>query len=225
MPSKSTIFDAHGQPMNRAFNAALNYTKSIESLIGIVRGVLADNSLHPDEVLFLDTWLRDNQELTLEWPGDVLAARIQSVLADGFVSQEELTDLKTMLAGLIGGTMASSGSAGGEATRLPVDHCTEIEVPGKTFCFTGKFICGSRKHCQQQITDRGGEAVDTITWKLNYLVIGALASRDWAHTSYGRKIEAAVQAKRKGASIVILAEERWQQLLPAAGSGVFVNLD
>ena len=48
---------------------------------------------------------------------------------------------------------------------------------------------------------------------LDYLVIGSLASREWAHTSHGRKIEKAMDYKKKGCSINIVSEEQWVQCL------------
>ena len=47
----------------------------------------------------------------------------------------------------------------------------------------------------------------------DYLVIGTLASRDWAHTSHGRKIESAIKANEEGSAIKIIAEEDWTRFL------------
>ena len=38
----------------------------------------------------------------------------------------------------------------------------------------------------------------------DYLVIGILGSEDWIHTSYGRKIEKAIEIKQKGFNVAII---------------------
>lgn len=214
MPSFTIVLNAHGQPLDTRFNQQRNFTRSMESLIGIVRGLLADCALNEKEVVFLGTWLRDNREVVECWPGDVIAERIHRALGDGYLSADELADIQSMLSQLIGGQVEDTGATSGDSTQLPVDPCDALTFVGKTYCFTGKFICGTREYCQAEVLRRGGEVLDGITKKLDYLVVGGLASRDWAHTSYGRKIEKAVEYKRRGAPTLILAEERWKQLLP-----------
>jgi len=205
--------DDDGQPIIKAFNWHRNLKKSIESLIGICHGLVADSRLTESEIVFLDTWLKENQEITRTWPGDVLAARVREILADGVVTDEEANDLKTTLASIVGGAPEDIGAVDGMATRLPVDNLDKLDFSGTLFCFTGKFIYGSRHKCEADAIDRGGQVADTVTRNLDYLVIGTLASRDWAHTSHGRKIEHAVTLRKKGGSPLILAEETWVKFL------------
>ncbi len=40
-------------------------------------------------------------------------------------------------------------------------------------------------------------------------VIGAIGSRDWIHSTHGRKIERAVELREQGTGIYILSEEYW----------------
>lgn len=207
------MLDRDGQPIARGINAHRNLLKSVESLLGICRGLLADNVLSPEEITFLDTWLRDNAEVASYWPGNVIARRVREVLADGVVTAEEADDLKGSLEQIIGGGLQQDGAASGLATRLPVDRVTAVEFPGRTFCLTGKFLYGSRKTCQTAVEQHGGVAIPRVTKELDYLVIGTLASRDWISTSYGRKIEAAVKNKQDGSPVRILAEEDWVQFL------------
>jgi hypothetical protein len=51
------------------------------------------------------------------------------------------------------------------------------------------------------------------TRDLNYLVVGSYAEPAWAHQSYGRKIEAALELKFHGSNCKIISEERWTKSL------------
>jgi hypothetical protein len=50
---------------------------------------------------------------------------------------------------------------------------------------------------------------------LSVLVVGCLGNSDWAHTSFGRKIEAAVRLRRDGIPIAIVDERHWASQLAA----------
>lgn len=45
--------------------------------------------------------------------------------------------------------------------------------------------------------------------KLDYLVLGPLVTPSWAHTSFGRKIEKAIDYQRRGCLIEIIDESGW----------------
>ncbi|MBA1146674.1 NAD-dependent DNA ligase [Ectothiorhodospiraceae bacterium WFHF3C12] len=199
--------DEHGQP-HPAINYRRNLTKATESLLGLCRGLLADQRLSAEEIVFLDTWLRENEIVEHQWPGSVIAERVRQVMADGVVSTEESEDLQQTLEQILGGGF-DEGVVSGNATSLPLDDAEAVEVDGSTFCFTGKFIFGPRRKCEDAVVSLGGEVAPRVTKAIDYLVIGALASRDWAHTSHGRKIEAALDHKEKGREILIIGEEMW----------------
>lgn len=49
--------------------------------------------------------------------------------------------------------------------------------------------------------------------QLDLLVIGSMASRDWIHTSHGRKIESVINNRKSGSSTKILTEQAWLALI------------
>jgi len=67
--------------------------------------------------------------------------------------------------------------------------------------------------CEQQILERGGEPCPNPRQKLDYLVLGIMGSRDWAHSSFGRKIEKAMEYKKAGHPIAIVSERHWSGYL------------
>ena len=187
--------------------------RSTESLLGICTGVLADGVLTDDEITFLDNWLANNDEIAHTWPGEVIYKRIRAALEDGRIDEDERAHLADTLAALIGGELEDSGAAGGLSTTLPLDHVDAIILPGKQFCFTGEFLFGTRAACHKATEKEGGIPAKGITKKLDYLVIGTLASREWAHTTHGRKIEKAVAYKESGVPLSIIDEESWIQAI------------
>lgn len=119
-----SLIDPAGQPA-RAINWHRNLVKSTESLPGLCRGLIADNQLNEHEVVFLDTWLKENDEITRSWPGDVIARRVREILADGIVTADEAEDLKETLA-QITGTDLDQGLVAGMSTCFPVEAVHSI---------------------------------------------------------------------------------------------------
>ena len=193
--------------------SAWTYTRllkrSCESLLGISAGIMADGELNDQEIKYLDTWLSDNQSLASTWPGEIVYARINTILADNKITEDEREHLKQTLSDLIGGTLQETGAASGASTSLPVDDIDSFEIKDNIFCFTGNFLYGTRNACELAITERGGKAIPRIRKDLDYLVIGTMASRDWANTSHGRKIEKAIEYKKDNCPIYIIEEKQW----------------
>jgi NAD-dependent DNA ligase len=134
-------------------------------------------------------------------------------MADGVVTPEERAYLIKTLEQLVGGSFSDTGAIGSDANTLPTNDSTEVEIPGRSFCFTGTFLSGTRSCCERAIQSRGGVSASTITQKTHYLVIGELASRSWKNTSHGAKIEKAVQLQSQGLPIRIISETRWVRQL------------
>jgi NAD-dependent DNA ligase len=186
---------------------------AMEHLLGMVQGMLADGHLHDMEIKFLSTWLDANDDVVQMWPASVVAQRIRTAFQDGHISEEERIHLTQTLGDLLANDFAETGSATAEPTRLPVTDDIHVEVRDAGFCLTGEFAFGTRNACANLTERAGGIAVDNVSKKARYLVIGSRASPDWAHTSYGRKIERAVEMQTQGHAIYIISEQRWLKAL------------
>jgi len=193
----------------RAWTDARLLKRSCESLLGISAGIMADGELNDQEIKYLDNWLSDNLALVSTWPGEVIYSRIRAILADSKITEDEREHLKQTLSDLIGGTLLEPGATSGASTSLPVDDIESIDIKNNIFCFTGNFLYGTRNACELAIVERGGTAIPRIRKDLNYLVIGTMASRDWANTSHGRKIEKAMEFKKNNCPIYIVEEKQW----------------
>jgi hypothetical protein len=94
--ARMTQYDAHGQPA-WSINYLRNRDKQLNNLVGILDGILADSRIDEQEVLYLDTWLKDTQGLDGNWVFEQLRRQVNEVLADGEISAEELAHLKEVL--------------------------------------------------------------------------------------------------------------------------------
>ena len=215
----STRLDEHGQPVQAGFNAHRRLERDISELLGLAKGILADGQVSDAEAVLLDQWMRAHAERVACWPCDQIATRLRTVLADGMVGNEERSDLAELLSQLVGG---DAGIIDGDnaATRLPLDRPPPtIAYPGRTFVLTGKFAFGARTACERLVRERQGACESGVTMRTDYLVIGTFGSREWVHTSHGRKIEKALHYRTRGASIGIVAEQHWAASLSTQDAG------
>lgn len=180
---------------------------SCAALVGMVQGVLADGQLNDSEIRFLGHWLTEAQNVSMTWPGTVISAQIQSVLADGIITPEERAHLVDTLGQLLGGRLDEVAESS-YVTELAIDRLQDLDIAGKQFCFTGDFVFGPRKVCEQAVLVRGG-AIGGVTKKLHYLVVGGLGSPEWKHGSFGTKIEKAVLLRSEGTGLFIVHEDTW----------------
>lgn len=212
MRSREPWTDADGQPAP-SFRAAHNFERDITELLGIARGILFDGVVSPKEAEMLAVWCNNHPEVVSEWPGSVVADRLRRVFADGVVDAEEQADLRDLLEGLVGGTLALTTGFSG-ASALPLcKPAPELVFQARTYLMTGKFAFGPRKACQAQVTQRGGAVKTGISKQVDVLVIGSLGSRDWIQTSYGRKIQGAVDLRDSGHPVSIVSEDHWAAAL------------
>lgn len=185
-------------------------TRATQTLLGICTGLVADGRLNDEEIHFLKTWLLENEEPLRTWPGDIIGQRISTILQDGVISEEERTDLLETLQGITGNHFANTGAAVPDnPIQLPVDDSCTISHPSAQFCFTGKFMYGTRAACHRTVLKLGGIVSERIGRDLDFLVIGSLINPNWAYEAYGRKIEEAVELQKKYGRLRIVSEAHW----------------
>jgi len=198
---------------NVRFNPSRWARRGLDELLGLVRGIVADGVVTDAEMVALTRWMAANPLVAGVWPGDVLADRLGRIFADGVVDAEERAELTLLLhqaAGETPGELATMAAA----TRLPLDAPPPgLAYPGQVYVFTGAFVYGTRKACERAVADRGGRCGSSITRDTRVLVIGALASEAWVHSTHGRKIEKAVQYREAGVPLAIVDEEHWARSL------------
>jgi hypothetical protein len=196
---QSLVLDDHGQPRNRFYASVRLTDREIDELLGLCKGVVADGVVNEKEAQFL-----------MDWITVILYRRLAEMLVDHCLDQTEQAELLSLLH-----QIATGGEPPGEyvanlSTSLPLTQpAPAIHFLQRNFCFTGRFISGTRKQCEEAILTKGGTAQKVPTGETDYLVIGILGSTDWIHSTHGRKIEKAVEFQSRGSSLAIISEEHW----------------
>lgn len=200
--------DAEHQP-GPWFNETRRIERDLSEMLGIAKGVLYDGFVNDAEGLAFLNWAEAHPDIVSAWPGRIIHKRLREIFADGRVTDEERRDLADLLEVLVGGR---AGMIGGEdaASTLPVDDpLPVIEVPDRVFVLTGRFALGPRDACERELRKIGGWPERDVTMRTDYLVIGTFSSRDWAQTSFGRKIEKAIKYRTKRGRPFIVPEDHW----------------
>lgn len=187
--------------------------RAIEHLMGLVTGLVADGQLNDLEIKMLATWLADHPEATTEYPGSVIARTVSEVLSDGVITETERAHLLETLLGLASTDFSVTGSVSPEVAQLPINDDVSFDVRDSKICFTGDFLFGTRNACVKLMDRLGVECSDSVSKKVNVLVIGTKVSPDWVHTNFGRKIQKAVELQDQGHCIHIISERRWLELV------------
>lgn len=195
--------------LHNIFSRARLDDRQVTELIGICRGLTADGVVNAAEAEFLQTWLVANAGITDNPVVCNLLQRISAMLKDSVLGEEESKELSETLSRFTGGKLELGELL--KSCTLPLDDPPpELVFPGSHFCFTGTFAFGPRKDCEAAVERLGGVS-GSLTLKTNYLVIGAYATESWSQSSYGRKIERAVEMKSDGCPIEIIGEAHWAE--------------
>lgn len=199
----------HGQPIPSGFNQKRRSDRTVDELLGLAKGIIADEDVNQQEAEFLQKWLKKNHWASEDPMVNKISARVETMLVDNILDHEEQKELLELLS-MFTGVIPPAEEIENMTSTLPLDQpAPDIIFEDKAFCFTGKFLSGSRKDCHRETMQRGGMVKGGVSKIIDYLVIGIVGSRDWIHTSYGRKIENVMNFKRNGCEIYIVSEDHW----------------
>jgi NAD-dependent DNA ligase len=182
--------------------------ESVGELLGVARGLLADEELSDAEIKFLSDWLEQRYHLSSSFPGNVILNRIRAVLEDGVVTEEERSHLVDTLNTLIEDRLEDLAEQV-DLTELWFDEVGLIEFHQARFCLTGNFVYGPRKVCETAIQQRGGIVMPAVSGDAQYLVIGALGVEEWREGGLGTQIEQAMRLRALGKELKIIPEDSW----------------
>jgi hypothetical protein len=191
--------------------------RAADEMVGLCRGLLSDGAVSGQEAQFLKDWIERNAIHADDYPFNVLYRQLHAALADGVLDSDEERDLLNTLVFLVGGESVRQQGAGASlSSALPLcDPAPVIVFPQSIFVVTGTFAFGPRRSVVDAIESRGGLPGTSVTKKASYLVVGEVGSQAWRHSSYGRKIEEAVDLRESGGRIRIVSEQHWQKSLTA----------
>lgn len=180
--------------------------EQINELMGFLTGIASDGVLNDSEINALTSWLDQHSSVRLIWPASVIIDRLNVILSDGIISDEERIDLLQTLQRITSSKHNPTGISYEASTEVWEDEVDEVAIADHVFCLTGDFVSGDRSAVETMLRLKGAELSPNVNKSVNYLVIGTLASRDWLYTSHGRKIEKALLLKRENIDIHVITE-------------------
>ena len=191
-------------------------TRQVDTLVGLAKGIVLDGIVDQREAEFLRDWLVANHAVLDNPVIEILMHRVSAMLEDDVLDADEASELLATLRAFTG----EAPTATGELLRSSTLPCDEpppsVAVKGHVFCFTGTCATGTRRDCQNIVRNLGGEVANSVTRKLDYLVLGAYVTDSWVHESFGRKIEKAVEYRDvKGTGLAIVSEGHWRESISA----------
>jgi len=190
------------------FNRKSIQDRQIDTLIGLCKGITADNIVNQAEAEFLQTWLAQSMQASDNPLIHNLLQKVRAMLEDGILDEEESNELLSTLRKITGDSSSTGELA--KTTTLPLDEpMPSVIFEERSFLFTGTCVFGTRKECHDATESLGGKCIKNVTQSLNYLVLGTYVTDSWAHENFGRKIEKVIEYKDSGLPIAIITEEHW----------------
>lgn len=191
-------------------------TQDIQSLHGIMHGIMADGKISVEEADGLQSWVDEHDHLKGTYPYDELDSLLTVILKDNVIDSDEEAILKEFFEDFIEYSFAKKVHKESQRVKdglpktftLPgiCSMCPEINFNGKVFTFTGTSVKGPRKKIVDKVKELGSKFSPNVTNKTEYLVVGAGGNPCWAFSCYGRKVEKAVEMRKAGGSIIIVHE-------------------
>jgi NAD-dependent DNA ligase len=185
-------------------------TTDLQHLQGILTGILADGTISKLELEGLKLWIEENNHLECCWPYDEINAVVSSVMVRKKLNEEQHKALISLFAdfSLLGDDRT--------ITNPPVkienfvtgvcSLCPEVTFRGRSFCFTGTSSVMTRNQLKKVVENLGGRCINSVSSRLDYLVIGAEGNPCWAYACYGRKVETAVRLRKEGHQVQLIHE-------------------
>lgn len=189
-------------------DAPQSLKQSLGELLGLARGILADQELSDSEIKFLLEWLENRYHVTASFPGNVIHKRIKEVLEDGVITEEERSHLVDTLNMLVEDRLEDLAEQV-DLTELWFDEVGLIDFNHTHFCLTGNFVYGPKNACETAIEQRGGVVNSSVEDEVQFLVVGGLGVDEWRSGGLGTKIEKAMRLRATESSVKIIPEGSW----------------
>jgi len=186
-------------------------TADLQTLQGLCHGILADGEINTQEIKGLEKWLDNNQHLSNYYPYDELRTVLLKILKDGVVDEDEQILLKAYFKEFVKLNDNQLTKKINEETESVLINglCAydpEISFDGTHFTLSGNFKRGTKKEISDRIESLGGVIQKNVVQKTQYLIVGSDGNECWSFACYGRKVEKALNLRKKGQELTIINE-------------------
>lgn len=185
----------------------------LNEFLGLISGIVSDDQINEDEFAYLIEWLNKHADLIDD-------ATVKSVVAKmvEFSKLEQITPSdEEALVSFLKQTAGIRFLETGAVDVHPMDHIADsiesMNHERAAICFTGVFNTGTRKEVEAIAIKLGATPRKDPSKSIHYVVIGSQVSPDWKHTSFGRKIQKAIELRESGHPLIILTEQEWVRFI------------
>lgn len=178
-------------------------TDRVGGLLAILADACADGVLELAEIVQIQEWLQNNSDLHNQWPVSEIKNRLEEVLVDGVITPEEQKSLLTVVEHVVLGKVAKS--IPGHVANAVSPETTQLA--GKSIVLTGDFVFGERAEMEKLLAQKGMVIKNSISKKVDFLLVGSLGSAAYAHGSFGSKFKKAKELHEAGHHIQIIHEK------------------
>jgi hypothetical protein len=192
-------------------------TADIQRLHAVLGAIASDGAITEAELRGLSDWLYEHEHLRTCWPYEEVGSLITGVLRDKKIDISEHSLLKEFFMEFVSvldnRTIVSPKISLNRNVVGLCAVCPDISFSGSRFCFTGTSHKYTRVQFSQTVKQHGGEVLDNISAKVDYLIIGADGNPCWAYACYGRKVEKAVELRKAGSRLLLVHENDFHDAL------------
>jgi len=182
-------------------------TQDIQRLQQILSAIASDGTVAEAEIEQLSMWLAEREHLRQCWPYEEMDSLLTTTMQDQCIDPREQKSLLEFCSSFT--TSDLDFETPHVTARMLFDIFAVspvISFDDYSFCFTGESKRATREEMKALAQDRGGKVVESVSPQLNYLVVGVGGNPCWAYSSYGRKIEKAMELRRQGSKLLIVHE-------------------
>ncbi|WP_394178424.1 BRCT domain-containing protein [Marinomonas posidonica] len=181
----------------------------LNEFLGLVSGIVADDQINAEEFEYLIDWINRHSDIMDDSTIRSVAAKLMEFSE---LQQPTPTDEESLLS-FLKQTAGIRFLETGAADAHPMDHIADridsMNHERAAICFTGVFNTGTRKEVEAIAIKLGATPRKDPSKSIHYVVIGSQVSPDWKHTSFGRKIQKAIELRESGHPLIILTEQEW----------------
>jgi hypothetical protein len=179
----------------------------MQHLQPILRAIASDGSVAQAEVEQLAMWLSEREHLRKCWPYEEMDTLLTTTMQDRSIDPKEQKLLLEFCSSFTTSELDFETPHITARTLAAIFAVSPvISFDDYSFCFTGESERATQEQMKTMARDRGARIVDSVSPDLDYLVVGVGGNPCWAYSSYGRRIEKALELRRQGSKLLIVHE-------------------
>lgn len=189
------------------------HTADVQRLHGVLAGLVCDTDLILDELICLNTWLKDHDHLEEDILYQEIFSALRPLRTKKTLTTTEINSIFKLITRYVDPDDHGQLKKCVDSNDNPDFYKGLITLEEAVYCFTGASTRFKKNEWKALVENNGGKFVDDMTLKVDYLVICNKGNSAWAHVSYGRKFEQAKKWQNEGNNIKIITEDDFVALV------------